>query len=181
MRRSLRVRRMQTKLHRWAADDPGRRFGDLFNLVCDPAFLVVAWERVSANTGSPDRWDGQGHSRPDRDPASGLDAFLDQIRDSLKSGEFTPGRGAAGDDPQGRAGKFRRLGYPAPPTDRVVQAGLKLLVLRARSSRRTSNRARYGFRPNRRAQDAIAEIHHFGPHATTIGSSRPTSRRVSTR
>jgi hypothetical protein len=26
----LRVRRMQTKLHRWAADDPGRRFDDLF-------------------------------------------------------------------------------------------------------------------------------------------------------
>jgi RNA-directed DNA polymerase len=27
------VRRMQTKLHRWAGDDFSRRFGDLFNLV----------------------------------------------------------------------------------------------------------------------------------------------------
>ena len=27
-----RVRRMQTKLHQWAADDPGRRFDDLFVL-----------------------------------------------------------------------------------------------------------------------------------------------------
>jgi hypothetical protein len=26
------VRRMQVKLHRWATGDPGRRFGDLFNL-----------------------------------------------------------------------------------------------------------------------------------------------------
>ena len=26
------VRRMQTKLHRWALDDPERRFGDLANL-----------------------------------------------------------------------------------------------------------------------------------------------------
>src|SRR6266542_1161977 len=25
------VRRMQAKLHRWATEDPGRRFGDLFN------------------------------------------------------------------------------------------------------------------------------------------------------
>ena len=37
------VRRMQTKLHRWAGEDSSRRFGDLFNLVYDPAFLVHAW------------------------------------------------------------------------------------------------------------------------------------------
>ena len=35
------VRRMQAKLHCWATGDPGRRFDDLYNLVCDPAFLVV--------------------------------------------------------------------------------------------------------------------------------------------
>ena len=29
-----RVLEIQTKLHRWARDDPHRRFGDLFNLVC---------------------------------------------------------------------------------------------------------------------------------------------------
>ena len=32
-----RVLRIQTKLHRWATDDPRRRFDDLYNLVCDPA------------------------------------------------------------------------------------------------------------------------------------------------
>jgi hypothetical protein len=37
---------MQTKLHQWAMADPDRRFDDLFNLVYDPAFLVVAWRRV---------------------------------------------------------------------------------------------------------------------------------------
>ncbi len=37
---SVAVRRMQTKLHRWAIEDPGRRFGDLHNLVYDPAFLA---------------------------------------------------------------------------------------------------------------------------------------------
>jgi RNA-directed DNA polymerase len=40
-----RVRRMQTKLHQWAVADHGRRFDDLFNLVHDPDFLAVAWER----------------------------------------------------------------------------------------------------------------------------------------
>src|SRR5713226_9679270 len=49
---SVAVRSMQSKLHRWAGEDPSRRFGDLFNLVYDPAFLVGAWERVSANKGA---------------------------------------------------------------------------------------------------------------------------------
>ena len=41
-----RVQQMQSKLHQWAKADPGRRFDDLYNLVYDPAFLVVAWSRV---------------------------------------------------------------------------------------------------------------------------------------
>src|ERR1700756_3499317 len=39
-----RVLGMQAKLHLWAVREPGRRFDDLYNLVCDPAFLVVAWD-----------------------------------------------------------------------------------------------------------------------------------------
>ncbi len=46
-----RVLVMQTKLHRWATADPGRRFDDLFNLVHDPAFLLAAWDRVRGNKG----------------------------------------------------------------------------------------------------------------------------------
>ena len=47
-----RVRRMQAKLHLWAAGDPGRRFDDLFNLIYHPDFLAVAWMRVSGNKGA---------------------------------------------------------------------------------------------------------------------------------
>ena len=47
-----RVSGMQAKLHRWAAADQGRRFDDLFNLVCDPATLLVAFERVAGNKGA---------------------------------------------------------------------------------------------------------------------------------
>ena len=43
---------IQTKLHRWATNDPGRRFDDLFNLVHDPAFLLVGWRRVKGNKGA---------------------------------------------------------------------------------------------------------------------------------
>ena len=48
----LQVLRMQAKLHQWATDSPERRFCDLYNLVADPAFLVVAWHRVRGNRGA---------------------------------------------------------------------------------------------------------------------------------
>src|SRR5450759_4418206 len=48
----LAVASMQARLHLWAGRDPGRRFGDLFSLVYDPAFLRVAWERVATNKGA---------------------------------------------------------------------------------------------------------------------------------
>ena len=47
-----RVLGIQAKLHRWARDDSHRRFDDLYNLVCDPAFLLVAWVRVRSNKGA---------------------------------------------------------------------------------------------------------------------------------
>jgi RNA-directed DNA polymerase len=46
------VRRMQLKLHRWAREDPARCFGDLYNVVYDPAFLVDAFARVAGNQGA---------------------------------------------------------------------------------------------------------------------------------
>ncbi len=36
------VRRMQTKLHRWAIEDSGRRFGDLFNLTAPRKRPVIS-------------------------------------------------------------------------------------------------------------------------------------------
>jgi hypothetical protein len=47
-----RVLGTQTKLHRWAGEDPTRQFDDLYNLVYDPAFLLVAWRRIRGNTGA---------------------------------------------------------------------------------------------------------------------------------
>ena len=43
-----RVLEIQAKLHRWAGDDPHRRFDDLFNLVADPA---VPAGRVGSGAG----------------------------------------------------------------------------------------------------------------------------------
>ncbi|MGH3501123.1 MAG: hypothetical protein ACRDQA_09575 [Nocardioidaceae bacterium] len=83
------VRRMQIKLHRWATEDAGRRFDDLFNLVYDPAFLVNAWERVSGNTGA--RTAGVDRATVAWiETRIGVREFLAGLRESLKSGEFAP-------------------------------------------------------------------------------------------
>ena len=47
-----RVLKIQTKLHSGRASDPDRRFDDLFNLVADPSFLMMAWARVRGNKGA---------------------------------------------------------------------------------------------------------------------------------
>ena len=47
-----RVLKIQTKLHQWATNDPGRRFDDLWNLVYDSAVLVEGWHRVRSNRGA---------------------------------------------------------------------------------------------------------------------------------
>ena len=151
------VRSMQVKLHRWAGEDSSRRFGDLFNLVYDPAFLVAAWERVSANKGA--RTAGIDKATVAMiETWIGVEEFLGQIRDSLKSGEFRPVEVRQVMIPK-KGGKLRKLGIPTV-ADRVVQASLKAVLEPVFEA--DFKPCSYGFRPNRRAHDAIAEIHHYG-------------------
>ena len=152
------VRRMQTKLHRWAGDDGSRRFGDLFNLVYDPAFLMHAWERVSTNTGA--RTAGIDKATTAWvETHVGVEAFLGQIREALKSGAFAPVEVRQVMIPKGTSGKFRKLGIPTI-ADRVVQASLKAVLEPIFEA--DFKPCSYGFRPNRRAHDAVAEIQYLG-------------------
>ena len=154
---ALAVRSMQIKLHRWAGEDPSRRFGDLFNLVCDPAFLAHAWERVSTNRGA--RTAGVDKiTAATVETWIGVGAFLGQIRDSLKSGGYRPVEVRQVMIPKGTTGKYRKLGIPTI-SDRVVQASLKLVLEPIFEA--DFQPCSYGFRPKRRAHDAIAEIHYL--------------------
>jgi RNA-directed DNA polymerase len=114
-----RVSEMQAKLHRWAVADPGRRFDDLFNLVHDPATLIVAWDRVATNRGATTPGsDGWTVARIDRE--IGVHEFLDDLRSVIKSREFRPEPVRERRIPKpGGSGKVRRLGIPTV-TDRVV-------------------------------------------------------------
>jgi RNA-directed DNA polymerase len=148
---------MQTKLHRWAVSDPDRRFDDLYNLVYDPAFLVVAWHRVKTNKGA--RSAGVDGITPRSISDDGR--FLTQLRADLKARRFRPDRVREKLIPKAN-GKLRRLGIATAP-DRAAQAVLKLVLEPIFEA--DFKPCSYGFRPKRRAHDAIAEINYLATPA----------------
>ncbi|MFG1886234.1 group II intron reverse transcriptase/maturase [Micromonospora sp. NPDC049102] len=153
-----RVRRMQTKLHQWATADLGRRFDDLYNLVFDPATLMVAFDRVAGNAGA--RSAGvDGSTVFDIRERVGEQAFLERIRERLKARKFQALPVRQQLIPKRGSGKVRKLGIPTV-TDRVVQAALKLVLEPIFEA--DFKPSSFGFRPNRRAHDAIAEIQMLG-------------------
>ena len=149
-----RVLEIQAKLHRWAKDAPNRQVDDLYNLVYDPAVLVVAWSRVRTNRGA--RSAGVDRVEP-RSIASPTESLLPLLRDELKARTFRPLPVRERYIPKAN-GKRRRLGI-ATARDRTVQAALKLLLEPIWEA--SFQPFSYGFRPRRRAQDAIAEIYNF--------------------
>ena len=150
-----RVLGMQTKLHRWASADPGRRFDDVFNLVADPAFLMAAWDRVRGNKGG--RTAGVDGIVPRSVAPESVVGMLSALCESVKSGEFTAEQVRQKQIPKAN-GKMRSLGIPTM-TDRIVQASLKMVMEPIFEA--DFEPSSYGFRPRRRAQDAIAEIHFY--------------------
>ena len=149
-----RVLEIQAKLHRWAREDPHRRFDDLFNLVADPAFLLVAWMRVRGNKGA--RTPGvDGRTVNYVENVRGVEDFLGALRSQIKDRSFRPLPVRERMIPKAN-GKFRRLGI-ASVADRTVQASLKLVLEPIFEA--DFHPCSYGFRPMRRAHDAIAETH----------------------
>jgi len=95
----------------------------LYNLVYDPAFLVLAWRRVRTNKGA--RTAGVDGVAPRQLPPS-AEKLLSGLRDDLKARQFVPQRVRQQTIPKGE-GKVRSLGIPTV-ADRVVQASLKLVL-----------------------------------------------------
>ncbi|MCA1703175.1 MAG: group II intron reverse transcriptase/maturase [Actinobacteria bacterium] len=152
-----RVLGIQSKLHRWATDDPDRRFDDLYNLINDPAFLLVAWRRVRGNKGA--RTAGvDGQTAHTIEAGQSVAAFLEDLRADLKAQRFEPLPVRERMIPKPGTRKRRRLGIPVV-RDRVVQGALKLVLEPIFEA--DFKPCSYGFRPKRRARDAVAEIHYL--------------------
>jgi len=138
-----RVLGWQTKLHRWAAGDEQQRFGDLFNLVCDPATLLVAWERVKRNRGSKTAGvDGQTRKHIE---AVGVEKVLGELRQSLRDHSYAPLPVREHEIPKRGSGKVRKLGIPACATG---SSRWRPSSCSSRFSRRTSARPRTDFGPD---------------------------------
>ena len=153
LRAEQRVLEIQTKLHRWARQEPQRRFDDLFNLVADPAFLLVAWVRVRGNRGA--RTAGvDGLTAVVIEAVRGAEEYLGEVRRSLKDCTFRPLPVRERMIPKA-GGKKRRLGI-ATITDRAVQASVKLVLEPIFEADFLP--CSYGFRPKHRTHDAVAEV-----------------------
>jgi len=117
--------------------------------------LLVAWERVKRNRGSRTAGvDGQTRARVEQ---IGVQGVLDELRRELKSGTYRPLPARERLIPK-RSGKLRSLGI-STVRDRIVQTAAKLVlepIFRADFCPTS-----YGFRPGRRAQDAIEEVRFF--------------------
>lgn len=151
-----RVARTQAKYHRWAKEDREVRFADVFNLVRHPDYLLVAWDHVARNKGARTAGvDGvtvrhiteRGEAR----------ALLAEIALSLKDGTYRPSPVRQRLIPK-PGGKSRPLGIPTV-TDRVVQQSLRMVLEPIFEA--DFMPVSYGFRPKRRAHDAVAEIHFY--------------------
>jgi RNA-directed DNA polymerase len=125
--------------------------------VCNPATLVVAWDRVKSNKGSKTAGvdgDTKYHIEHRR---GGAHAFLMDTRATLRARTYCPSLVRQRGIPKA-GGKVRYLGIPTI-RDRVVQMALKLVLEPIFEADFVTTS--YGFRPNRRAQDAIADVYHF--------------------
>jgi RNA-directed DNA polymerase len=124
--------------------------------VAAPGFLLVAWDRVRGNKGA--RTAGvDGQTAASIQVMHGVEEFLDWLRCSLKGRSFQPLPVRERMIPKtGR--KLRRLGIPTV-ADRVVQASLKLVLEPIFEADFLP--CSYGFRPKRRAHDAVAEVRYL--------------------
>lgn len=147
------VLQIQTKLHQWATRDSDKRFDDLFNLVCHPATLAVAWDQIKRNRGSQTAG-VDGETRWYIEHRRGTTVFLTDIRTALRDRTFRPCPVRRHCIPKA-GGKVRYLGIPTI-RDRVVQMAFKLILEPIFEADFVATS--YGFRPGRRAQDAIAHV-----------------------
>jgi RNA-directed DNA polymerase len=151
-----RVARTQVKYHRWAKADRTARFGDLFNLVSHPDYLLVAWEHVARNKGA--RTAGiDGVTVRGIAQRGEIGVFLAGIAASLRDGTYRPSPVRRVLIPK-PGGKSRPLGIPTV-ADRVVQQSLRMVLEPIFEAGFLP--VSYGFRPRRRAHDAVAEIQYY--------------------
>ncbi len=133
-------------------DQEGSGRGDLLRQALARENVVVAWTRVKANRGSAGV-DGLSID----DTADYLKTHWPRIRADLLAGRYRPQPVRRVQIPKSNGG-MRELGIPTV-TDRLIQQAL-LQVLQPRIDPTFSEHS-YGFRPGRRAHDAVLQAQRY--------------------
>jgi RNA-directed DNA polymerase len=147
------IRTLQRRLYCKAKTEPQFRFYLLYDKICREDILRHAYRLARANAGAPGV-DGLTFARIE---AEGLDAWLASLREDLGSKIYRPAPVRRVMIPKPGGGE-RPLGIPTI-RDRVVQTAAKL-VLEPIFEADFEDGA-YGYRPGRRATDAIKEVHRL--------------------
>ena len=142
LRRSLYVK---------AKAEPTWRFWGLYVHVCKRDTLYEAYRMAKENDGAPGI-DGVTFEAVEE---SGVERFLEQIRDELVSNTYRPMRARKKKIPKDGGKKVRVLSIPAI-RDRVVQGALKLILEPIFEADFQSGS--YGYRPKRTAHQAVNRV-----------------------
>lgn len=149
------VRALQRVLYRSAKQDRTRRFHALHDKVARSDVMWQAWVDVATNRGAPGV-DGVSIAEISTGGVESVQAFLDELARSLKSGGYRPKPLRRVHIPKpGRAGETRPLGIPTV-ADRVVMTAVKIVLEPIFEA--DFSPASFGFRPKRSAHQALEAV-----------------------
>ncbi len=145
---------VQRKLYQWSREHPEGTYRDLWNWIVDIRNLRCAWRTVATNKGR--RTPGVDGVTVSRVRRQGVDAYLERIREELRTGSYSPNPSRRVWIPKpGKPGKFRPLGITTVK-DRIVQCAVKQIVEPPFEA--GFWHVSYGFRPGRSCHGALEHI-----------------------
>jgi RNA-directed DNA polymerase len=142
---------LQRRIYAKAKAEPSWRFWGLYVHICKLETLRAAYELAKANDGAP----GIDGVTFEAIEASGVDVFLQQVRDELVAHTYRPMRHRRVAIPKAGSTKVRVLSIPAI-RDRVVQGAFKLILEPIFEA--DFQPGSYGYRPKRSAHDAVHRV-----------------------
>ena len=141
---------LRRRIYVKAKAEPSWRFWGLYVHVCKMETLREAYRLAKKNKGAP----GIDGVRFEAIEESGVEEFLEQIRDELTSRKYQPQRVRKQEIPKD-GGKARVLSIPTI-RDRVVQGALKLILEPIFEA--DFQKGSYGYRPKRTAHQAVHRV-----------------------